>query len=235
MKRTLVIMVLVLFAATMTATSIAVEDSTISKITVTGDGEESSAPDMVTIVLGVETKNVSAAAAAEENADMMNTTLYALRSAGVPDEDMKTSDYSITPPYSDDFCDCPKDVAEPQEFTVTNHIMIETNLTGTDVGAILDAAVSAGANDVVGVTFGLREPEPLREKALQKAVADAMKDAEMVAQAAGVTLGRILTITEGYTYTPTSDAIAYSKSATPIVPADVKVAASVTLEYEIAG
>lgn len=235
MKITLAMLVSVLFAVALTATSFAVEDSTVSKITVTGDGKEISAPDMVTIVLGVETMNVSAAAAAEENAAMMNTTLDALRSAGVPEDDMKTSEYSILPPYSDDFCDCQEDRAEPREFTVTNHIMIETNLTGTDVGTILDAAVSAGANDVVGVTFGLRDPEPIREKALEKAVIDAMRDAEMVAEAAGVTLGRILTITEGYTYTPTYDAFAYSKSATPIVPAEVEITASVTLEREIAG
>ncbi len=106
------------------------------------------------------------------------------------------------------------------------------------MGGIIDAAVGAGANTVDSVSFGLRDPNPVQEEAMEKAVVDGMRKAEVISEAAGVALGRILSIAEGGSAPiPMAESKVFfaadAGAATPIVPDDVKVTATVTITYEI--
>jgi len=207
----------------------------VSTLTVSGTGEATADADIVTIVLGVQTRDESAAVAVAENGRMMAETIDALKAAGVPEEEIKTSSYSIYP--TRDWIDGRQ--SEKVIFEVNNRVTFTLDLADEmDIGAVLDAAVGAGANTVESVAFGLRDPTPVKEEALEEAVVDAMGKALVITEAAGMALGRILSISEsGASPVPMAESRIYfaadAGAATPIVPGDVKVTATVTLTYEI--
>ncbi|MHC1631617.1 MAG: SIMPL domain-containing protein [Methanotrichaceae archaeon] len=210
-------------------------DDETSTLIVTGTGEVNAEPDMVIVVLGVETSDVSAANAVTENMQLMTDTVKALNDAGVSEDYIKTSRFDIFPVR--DWTD--GEYSDVVEFEVTNQVTFTmNNLTDeTDIGELLDIAVSAGANTVESVSFGLSNPTSVQEEALADAVADAMKKAKAIAEAAGVNLGKILTISEsGSAPIPVENRMYFvpgSDSSTPIMPSDVEVKASVTIIYEI--
>lgn len=207
-------------------------DVNVSKLIVQGEGKASAAPDMATIVLGVETRNASASAAAAENAELMNTTINALRAAGIKDKDIQTSRYSLTTEPQEK----PKEGEKPKapEFIATNQVTIRLNNTA-DVGKVLDAAVLAGSNSIQELSFDLKNPKPQEDKALALAIEDAGRKAEVAAKAAGVKLGRVLELTEGYGYVaPAAKSAVFADGAiTPIQPGEMVVTSSVTITYEI--
>jgi uncharacterized protein YggE len=213
------------------------ESDDISTLTVSGTGEATADADMVTVVLGVQTRNESAAGAVADNARMMAESIEALKAAGVPEDEIKTSGFSIYP--TRDWID--GKLSDKVVFEVSNKVTFTFNLTDeVDVGEVLDAAVGAGTNSVDSVTFGLRDPTSVQEEALEDAVNDAMKKAEVISEAAGVTLGRILSISEGgASPVPMAESRVYFAAdvatTTPIVPGDVEVTATVTITYEIEG
>jgi uncharacterized protein YggE len=213
------------------------ESDDISTLTVSGTGEATADADMVTVVLGVQTRNESAAGAVADNARMMAESIEALKAAGVPEDEIKTSGFSIYP--TRDWID--GKLSDKVVFEVSNKVTFTLNLTDeVDVGEVLDAAVGAGTNSVDSVTFGLRDPTSVQEEALEDAVNDAMKKAEVISEAAGVTLGRILSISEGgASPVPMAESRVYFAAdvatTTPIVPGDVEVTATVTITYEIEG
>jgi uncharacterized protein YggE len=219
-----------ILAATILST--AADDETVPKLIVQGDGEVSVDADKVTIILGVETRDKSAAVAAVDNAELMNQTIDALLDAGVLIDDIQTTGYSIV--SSSRRTD--EDAVEEIEFIVSNQVAVELNTTdGTNVGDVLDAAVAAGTNRVVSITFGLQDPRAAMNLALEDAVEDAMSDAAVIASAAGVKLDEILEISEGYTYIPTTGAALFTEyAATPIIAGTVDVTASVSITYMIA-
>jgi hypothetical protein len=207
----------------------------VSKLTVSGTGEATADADIVTIVLGAQTRDESAAAAVADNGRMMADAIEGLLAAGVPEEEIKTSRFSISP--TRDWID--GKLSDKVVFEVNNQVTFTLDLADEmDIGAFLDAAVGAGANTVESVTFALRDPTPVQEEALEEAVVDGMGKAGVIAEAAGVTLGRILSISEsGYSPVPMAESRVYfaadAGASTPIVPGDVKVTATVTITYEI--
>jgi hypothetical protein len=210
----------------------AATDNNVSKLTVQGDGKVSAAPDMATIVLGVETQNANASVAVRENAALMNETINALLGAGIAENEIQTSSFSLTTMPQDE----PKMTGETPKapvFLATNQVTVKLNNT-TDVGRVLDAAVSAGSNSIQQVSFDLRDPIPQNDMALTKAIEDAQRQAEVAASAAGVNLGRVLEITEGYGFvTAAAKSASFADFATPIQPGELEISASVTVVYEI--
>jgi uncharacterized protein YggE len=224
----------VLIASTLSAG--ATGDENASKIIVNGEGKVIAVPDMAVVVLGVETRNASAAEATRENAELMNATIGALLAAGIAEKDIQTSQFSLTTnrdqnPYST------SDGKEPLplEFIATNRVSVRLNDT-QEIGKVLDAAVSAGSNSIQSISFDLQDSQPQEDLALSRAVDDAQRKAQIVADAAGVQLGRILEISEGYGYTSSRNEVAFAYAAapaTPISPGELEITASVTATYEI--
>jgi uncharacterized protein YggE len=209
----------------------------VSKLVCNGEGKATAAPDVVTITLGVETRNVSASAAAAENARLMNSTVNALLRAGLNKKDIQTSHYSLTTQTEEN----PAPIAgteknkTPPEFVATNQVTARMNVS-ENIGNVLDAATAAGSNNVMGISFDLRDPKPQTDKALANAVNDSRRKAEIMAASAGVKLGKILELSEGYSYTSSNaPRAAYSLAATPtpVLPGEMEVTASVTVTYEI--
>jgi len=206
-------------------------ENNMSKLIVQGEGKTSAAPDRATIVLGVQTRDASAAIAAAENARQMNETITALLAAGITESEIQTSGYTLgTEPQ-----DVPVTAGETQKaplFVASNTVTVNLNNT-TDVGRVLDAAVSAGSNSIQEVTFDLQNPGPQKDLALTMAILDAQRKAEIAAKAAKVKLGRVLEISEGYGYVAAASRSAAFDVATPIMPGKMEITASVTVTYEI--
>ena len=221
-----------LFLAVPCAT--AAPDNNVSKLTVQGDGKVSAAPDMATIVLGVETQNANASVAIRENAVLMNETINALLGAGIAENEIQTRTFSLTKmPVPEDEPKMTGETPKAPVFLATNQVTVKLNNT-TDVGRVLDAAVSAGSNSIQQVSFDLRDPIPQNDMALTKAIEDARRQAEVAANAAGVNLGRVLEITEGYGFVAAAaKSASFADFATPIQPGELEISASVTVVYEI--
>jgi uncharacterized protein len=208
----------------------------VSRLTVQGEGKISAIPDQVTIVLGVQTRDAKASSAAEENAQLMNQTIEALLATGVDIKDIQTSLYSLSLEKNDESIQTDKrsGSAKPIEFVATNRVTIKLNEV-INVGKVIDAAIKAGSNDVLSISFGVKDPKNQTEKALVLAIEDADHKAQAMALAAGVNLGEILELSEGYGYISARDGIAYEAAApsTPIHLGELDVTASVTATYEI--
>ncbi|MDD1742894.1 MAG: SIMPL domain-containing protein [Methanotrichaceae archaeon] len=211
-------------------------DENISKLIVQGEGKLSAIPDQVTIVLGVQTRNAKASSAAEENAQLMNQTIEALLASGVDIKDIQTSLYSLALETNDDSIQSDKRSVstKPMEFIASNRATIKLNNV-TNAGKVIDAAIKSGSNDVLSISFGLKDPKNQTEKTLILAIEDAEHKAQAMASAAGVKLGKILELSEGYGYVSAKDGIAYAAAApiTPIQPGELDVTSSVTATYEI--
>jgi uncharacterized protein YggE len=210
--------------------AIAVENN-MSKLIVQGEGKASAAPDKATVVLGVQTRDLSAAIAASENARLMNETIAALLAAGIAKNEIQTSSYSLGTASEDE----PVMAQERQkalQFLASNIVTVNLNNTA-DVGMVLDAAVSAGTNSIQEVAFDLKNPQPQKDLALTIAIEEAQRKAEIAAKAANVKLGRVLEISEGYGYVATASRSVAFDVATPIQPGKMEITASVTMTYEI--
>ena len=208
------------------------DDSDLSKLRVEGEGKVTTAPDMATIVLGVETRSASAAEAVSENAILKNQTIKALLEAGINESQMQTSRFSLTTmPQDEPLSSYAKQ--EPPVFLATNQVTVRLEDT-EDVGGVLDAAVSAGSNSIQEVKFDLKDPTPQNDEAMTLAIKDAQRKAQVAASAAGLELGRIMEMTVGYGYVvEASRSYSYAMAATPIQPGEMEVSASVNLVYEI--
>jgi uncharacterized protein YggE len=207
-------------------------ENNMSKLIVQGEGKTSASPDKATIVLGVQTRNASAASAAAENARLMNETVAALLAAGIAEDEIQTSSYSLGTEPSDATV-VSKEMQQAPQFLAFNTVSVNLNNTA-DVGRVLDAAVSSGSNTIQEITFDLKNPRPQKDLAMTLAIEDAQRKAAVAAQAAGVKLGRILEISESYGYVAAgASRSAAFDVATPIMPGKMEITASVTVTYEI--
>ena len=206
-------------------------ENNVSKLIVQGEGKVIAAPDKVTVVPGVETRDTSASIAASENAQLMNETITALLATGIDESEIQTSSYSLRTASQDEPVLAGTRQKAP-EFLASNLVTVNLNNT-TDVGRVLDAAVSAGSNTIQEVSFDLKDAQPQQNLALTMAIEDARRKAKVAAEAAGVNLGKVLEISEGYGYVSAKSQSAVFDMATPIQPGQMEITASVTMTYEI--
>ena len=203
-------------------------------ITVTGEGVVTAAPDIATISLGVTSQGATAAEAMDANTAALTAVLERVKAAGVEDRDIQTSTLNLNPNWSNsDGSSMPV----IQGYVAMNVLQIRVrDLKG--LGAVLDAAITDGANTLNGISFGLAEPEPAMDEARKAAVAKAKARAELLTGAAGVGLGRIVTISEGGGYAPPVPMYrmeaAMADAPVPVEGGEVGVTATVTITWEIA-
>jgi uncharacterized protein YggE len=173
-------------------------------VSVTGEGTVEGAPDMALITLGVVNEAQAAAEALAANSQSMNRILDALKQSGIEPRDLQTSGFSVDPVYSQ--APQTQDSSVPFRPEIVGY-RVQNNITLrirdlTRVGAILDQVVTLGANSVSDPTFTVTEPAPLEDQARQLAVRDALRKANLYAGAAGIRLGPIHRIEEGYMQPP---------------------------------
>ena len=185
---------ILLLAAGMSTAAIAEESATRS-ISVSGEGKATAPPDMATINTGVVTQAEKAADALEANNQAMERIMAVLKEFRIAAKDIQTSSFDVRPEYRRSRG--PQGPQEPQivGYRVTNQVSVKVrNLP--QLGQVLDALINAGSNQVSGVSFGIDDPTGVMNQARNRAVADARSRAALYAQAAGVGVGKVLTISE---------------------------------------
>jgi uncharacterized protein YggE len=202
-------------------------------ISMTGHGEVRAAPDMVTVNAGVTTSAATAAGALAANTARMKGVFTALEKLGVPDKNIQTTNFSVSPQYTNGENNNPRRLTGYQ---VSNDVSLRLEDV-SKLGAALDALVTAGANQMNGISFDIRQPAPLLEQARTGAIADARARAETYAKAAGVTLGPILSISEGGNEAPRPmyrmEQVMVTGSRVPVAAGEQSVTADVSLVWEI--
>ena len=168
----------------------------IPQIAVTGRGEVKVSPDRATIQVSVQTRAVSAAAAASENATKQQSVLTALRTLGLQNDQLSTINYNVYPEQRYEQGKEPVIVA----YNVTNTILVDVR-TLNQVGPVIDAALSHGANMIASLQFYASNTETARRSAIATAIEKARADAEAAARAAHGSLGSLLEINIG-AYSP---------------------------------
>ena len=170
---------------------------TIRSIRVPGEGRVRVAPDVADLRLGIATIRPTAAGARSAAAEAMAAILAALRDAGVTPRDLRTSLVNL---------DAVRDYSSPSGPTVTGYQMtntVEATIRAIDTaGAVIDAALAAGATSMDGLSFRVADPTDALDEARRQAVADARRRATILADEAGVRVGRVLAISEGVDIAP---------------------------------
>ncbi len=193
-------------------------------------------PDQAQIDIGVLTQSATARAAADDNARKSDAVIAALRKLLGQDADIKTISYSLNPSYT-----YPKEGGQPKisGYTASNVIQVKTSDL-KQVGAIIDTAYAAGANNINSLQFNLKNDEAVRTQALREATAKAKAKTEAIASALGLKIIRVLFAEESspvvrplYAQMEMAQAKAADVS-TPVEPGTIEVRASVTLTVEVA-
>lgn len=202
-------------------------------ISMNGHGEVKGAPDQVQITAGVMTSAPTAAQALSANTARMKGVFSALEKMGVPARNIQTTNFSISPQYTGG-----NNNERPRltGYQVNNNVSVRLDDV-TRLGSALDALVTAGANQMNGINWSIREPAPLLAKARAEAIADARLRAETYAKAAGVTLGPIQSISESGAVMPPRPMYRVmamqADSAVPVAAGEESVAADVSVTWEI--
>lgn len=163
-------------------------------ITVSGEGEAHGRPDVARASFGVEAASPKVGPALETANARMRAVLAAIRSAGVADRDVRTTDFSV---YFEAEPAPPGGASAPPagRFHVRN--VVEATIRDiARASEVLDAAFAAGANTASGIALAIDDPGPLRDQAREAAVRDARRRAETLARAAGVSVGAVVSISE---------------------------------------
>lgn len=200
-------------------------------ISVSGQGQASAVPDQAMLSAGVATVAHTADAALADNARKMTAVFAALKAAGVPERAIQTSNFSVSPQYSNNNNDAQRITG----YQVSNQVDVTLDDT-KKLGPAIDALVAAGANQINSVNFGLRNNGALMTKAREAAMADARQRAETLARAGNVSVGGVLTISEGSTETPRPMYRAVAMSAglpTPTAAGEESVSVTVSVTYEL--
>jgi len=191
-------------------------------ITVTGTGTVQSVPDKAEFSLGVDSTGPTARKALAANSERMRRVLAALFAAGVAKGDVQTQDVSVSRSYPDN------------GYSADNTVSVTINDLAK-AGSILDAATNAGANNVYGPTLTRSDQDELQAKALRAAVDGARAKARVLADAAGVLLGSVTSITEGVDEpSPVYAAdMARRAASAPIEPGKQQTQATVRVTFAI--
>lgn len=199
-----------------------------STITVSGNGTVDVTPDQASFDFGVTTNGATAAQALSSNSARARSIIDALKKAGVGSSAIQTTQVSLWPQTRDSG-------RVITGYQASNSVQVTAALGKS--GALVDAAVAAGANNVDGPNVDTAQKAALYNQALKQAVVQAKGKAQAIAAAAGLTLGSQLKVREGGQSTP----IAYAEQAlaptatTPIEAGTQKIQASVTVTYSAGG
>jgi len=167
-------------------------------ITVPGEGRVQLAPDLVTVNLGIQTRNSNVQAAVGENNRVAAAIVEAARAVGVADADLQTAYFTVYPQHEYDQFGV---ITDQVTYLVDNNLSVRLRDVGR-LSELLQRAVDAGATNIYGVTFTIADTSAVEDQARQKAMADAEARAAQIAAAAGVTLGEPITVSAGVVVPP---------------------------------
>ena len=204
-----------------------------TRVMVSGDSLIQAQPDTAILVLSVVTQAKRAIDAQQENATKSQAVMNALKGVAGTGAEIKTSGYSVQPQ---------RVYKEGQPPTITGYearnsvTIITSDLTR--LAAVIDAASTAGVNDIGGISFTLRQDRAARDKALSEATREAMSKAQVIAQALGARVVRIVEVQEeGFQRPPQpvyqAEAMRGLDKATPIEVGSLDISSRVQLIAEV--
>ena len=198
-------------------------------ITVNGSGTAYGAPDTAVLDLGMNFYHANVSEGMAVVDEVMQAIRAALLEAGVEQSDIRTTGLSVWREQQFD--------RDGQPIGDRYNIWHNYNVTVRDpeqVGAVINAAVAAGANNIGGVNFTIADPSVLERSAREDAIADARERAEHLAELMGVTLGAPIAIAEGYQgYVPTVRSAAYDMGGAGVATGELAVTVNVTVTFAL--
>ena len=206
-------------------------------IWVTGEGTIALEPDLALLNIGVETEATTVAAARQQAANAMTAIVEAVKAHGLADRDIQTRSFSIYPRY--DYLERTQVLAG---YRVSNSVTIKIrDIDG--IGVIIDDVADAGgdATRINGISFTVEDPEPFITQLREAAVNDALAKAQHFATLAGVSLGRLVYISETGTGSPVSrdfggavmEMAAPSAAPTPVSVGELELSMTVQAAFDI--
>ena len=200
-------------------------------LSVEGTGEANTAPDQVTVAIGITTHAADAAKAQNDNAWTAAQIQKAIAALGIDAKDIQTQNYSFRPTYRTE----ENRRGEINGYTVDNTVLVcvrDIKLTGK----VVDAALSHGANEISSLSFTASDARALRKVALKNAIADARDKADIIAQGLGKRIVGIQTVSENTGYPETrryvgNMMLAAKDAATPIQPGSLTLTANVHIDF----
>jgi uncharacterized protein len=225
-----------LAAAALATPSLAQESKPMPRlISLNGHGEVKAKPDMAVVNVGVMTQANTAREALTQNTAAMEKVFASLKSQGIEAKDIQTSNFMVNPRY--DYDQNNKRPPRVVGYDVSNTVTVAVRRLDT-LGTVLDTVVSEGSNQVNGVMFAIADDEKLKDEARKLAVADAERKAKLYAETIRITLGQIMSLSEG-SYQPPQP-VPYGKavraeaqSAVPIAEGEQTVAIDVNIAWDI--
>lgn len=223
----------VIVAALVAASAPVFAEDTPGRIAVTGQSEVQVAPDLAVVSLGVQVQEQTAVAAMSGASNMLREVFAALDELGIAAEDRRTDSFSLNPLFSrnDGNDGKPPSIVGYQ---VSNTVQV-TVRDVDGLGAAVDRLARAGANSFNGISFSVEDPEAHMDDLRQRAVRDARHRAEVYAEAAGVTLGQVISLSDGVDMGRPQPMYARMEMASdmPMASGTVPLSASVNMIFEI--
>lgn len=209
----------------------------VRTLNVNGTGQIFLSPDIAYIYIGVHTEEPTAADAVTANNEETQRVIEALKVAGVEAKDIRTTNFSIWPnqQYGPD--------GQPTgtRYVVDNSVFVTVRELD-NLGDLLDAAISAGANSINSIQFDVADRTDALKKAREEAVKDAKAQAQELADVAGMNLGEVQSISF-YDSAPMPYLNSYGKggggaavseaAAVPIQPGQLTLTVTVSMSYAI--
>ncbi len=212
------------------AAPVTASDPATHTITVSASGKATVVPDVARVTLGVTITKSTVKSARLTAAETMTRIIAAIKALGVADADLQTVGLSLYPQYASS--------SPPRVVGYTISEQLQVTVRDLDkAGDVVDAATAKGATDVNGISFELADPAKAMNDARASAVAAAQASAQAMATAGHVTLGPVVSITDGTQPTPIyyggMKAAAPDAVGTPIQVGTQDLSAMVTVVFEI--
>jgi len=205
---------------------------------VSGNAQAEATPDEATVRLGFVRQEPTAQAAQDQANRVGQAILTEIAKLGIPATQIRTSRLTLIPIYAPGPRSDSRDAPRIVSYSASNQVSVElTNLS--QIGPVIDSGLRAGANQVDGVQFRLKDDLPVREQALKKAVAEARRKAETMAEALNVRLLGVQEVTEsGSSIMPRGEVGGFAMAArevapTPVSPGQIEVNVTVSVKYLI--
>ena len=224
------------FCLAAAAPALAADAPHAATLVANGDGQIMATPDIAIVTIGVVSRAPTASAALDANSADLARAIEAIRESGVADKDIRTAGFSVSPVYQPPPA---RPTGEPLPI-VGYQVANEVRVTVRDIarsGGLLDKVVRAGANQVSGIAFDIADRQSAEDAALKAAIAEARRTADLMAEAAGVRLVRVLSVNASANRGPQpvfARAELAAAKAVPVMPGEQAVIANASLTFEIA-
>jgi hypothetical protein len=202
-----------------------------------GEAEVMATPDIAIVTIGVTSRAKTAAEALAANSADVAKVLATLKDAAIADKDIGTTNFSVYPLYDQrpDREGAPNNPPPIVGYSVSNDVRVTIRDIGTS-GAILDKVVTAGANRISGIAFDVSDRQTPSDQAIKDAIAEARRKGALMADAAGVKLVRIVSVSASANGgpQPVFARMEMKAAAVPVMPGQRSIGANASIVWEVA-